>query len=614
MAIAAPSTDSKKSRRSLLLRGESSVASIGITAAALLLCSMAALAWWTTRIQNEYAETTREEQVRSAGVLLAQSVEVMLQQNELSAARRLIADAARNQDLAVCRVVLPDGSIVADAEPEKITAHKLPDTWATAVVQESFTRNGPEIHSVCPLTISGRGSATLEYAALVNNPTGVYLETETGIGMVGAMALCGMLFGYRHIRKRFRSIGAIGEALLASAAGETDHAVLSVSPELGAEAVAWNAILVETEKLRAQTLAEKTQYTLSSRRSSRGDLDAAFDALSQGLILVDQQMKVRQLNGAAAAFLQAQRDTAINQDITKLLNQEEVIESIRSVTSGTVRRRTTVEVERQGDSGDVVLRFSVRPVRREDSAAAMILIEDITQQKVAEESRNHFVAHATHELRTPLTNIRLYVETAIEDGDNDPAVRGKCLNVINQEARRLERIVGEMLSVSEMEAGSFKLRRDDIRLDQLFRDLATDYAAQAQEKKQKLNFNLPPKMPVIQGDRDKVALCVHNLIGNAIKYTPEGGEVTIAMEYDEKQLAISVTDTGIGISEEDAAKIFERFYRANDPRVEQITGTGLGLTLAREIARLHGGDITVKSELNKGSTFTIALPGVAEAA
>ncbi|HTL31341.1 MAG TPA: ATP-binding protein, partial [Tepidisphaeraceae bacterium] len=607
-------TIAKRPRRGLLLRGESSVASIGIAASAVLLVSMAALAWWTTRIQSEYAQSTRQEQVRSAGVLLAQSIEVMLQQNELSAARRLIADAARNQELSQCRVVLPDGQVVADAEPMRITAHKLPATWAPAVVQESFTHAGREIHSVYPLTISGRGSATLELSALIQNPTGVYLQTQTGVGIVGAMGLCSMLIGYRHIRKRFRAIGAIAEALLASAAGETDQAVLSVSDDLGPEAAAWNAVLAEQNKLREQTVAEKAQQALTSRRSGRGDLDAAFDALSQGLILVDQQMKIRQLNGAATAFLQAQRETAINADITTLLNQNEVLESIRSVTSGTMRRRTTVEVERQSDSGNVVLRFGVRPVRREDSAAAMILIEDITQQKVAEESRNHFVAHATHELRTPLTNMRLYIETAIEDGDKDPLVRGKCLNVINQEARRLERIVGEMLSVSEMEAGSFKIRRDDIRLDQLFRDLATDYEAQAKEKNQKLNFNLPPKMPVIQGDRDKVALCVHNLLGNALKYTPEGGEVTVSLEYDVKQLSINVTDTGIGISEEDAAKIFERFYRASDPRVEKITGTGLGLTLAREIARLHGGDINVKSQLNKGSTFTISLPGVAEAA
>jgi signal transduction histidine kinase len=233
---------------------------------------------------------------------------------------------------------------------------------------------------------------------------------------------------------------------------------------------------------------------------------------------------------------------------------------------------------------------------------------------VAEESRNAFVAHATHELRTPLTNIRLYLETAMEDGEADPAVRGKCLNVINQEARRLERIVGEMLSVSEIEAGSLRIKRDDVRLDVLFEDLKTDYQPQAEEKKIALTFNLPPKLPVINGDRDKILLAMHNLVGNALKYTPEGGTVTIDVKEDGKMLTFAVTDSGIGISQEDAERIFERFYRAKDTRVEKITGTGLGLTLAREVVRLHGGVVTVDSELNKGSTFTITLPAIAEAA
>ncbi len=272
-----------------------------------------------------------------------------------------------------------------------------------------------------------------------------------------------------------------------------------------------------------------------------------------------------------------------------------------------------IDVDRKAEAGPAdptagVLRFSVRPVRREDAASAMIVIEDITQQKAAEEARHAFVAQATHELRTPLTNIRLYVETAIEDGEADPSIRVQALNVINSESRRLERIVGEMLSVAEIEAGAFKLKTDDVRLDQLFDGLKTDYQQQANEKKIALVFVLPPKLPVLQADREKVAVALHNLVGNALKYTPGGGSVTVRVEADEKQLAVSVADTGIGISPDDCQKIFERFYRANDNRVDKITGTGLGLTIAREVARLHGGDITVESQLNKGSTFTLALP------
>jgi two-component system sensor histidine kinase VicK len=202
----------------------------------------------------------------------------------------------------------------------------------------------------------------------------------------------------------------------------------------------------------------------------------------------------------------------------------------------------------------------------------------------------------------------------MEDGDNDAALRGKALNVINQEARRLERIVGEMLSVSEIEAGQLRIKTDDVRLDVLFDELKGDYSAQAEDKQIKLSFNLPPKLPVIRGDRDKIVMAMHNLIGNALKYTAKGGSVSVNVKADGKQLLFSVNDTGIGISEDEAERIFERFYRAKDPRVEKITGTGLGLTLAREVIRLHGGDVTVESELNKGSTFTLTLPIVSEAA
>jgi PAS domain S-box-containing protein len=343
-----------------------------------------------------------------------------------------------------------------------------------------------------------------------------------------------------------------------------------------------------------------------------GALDNACDSMSQGLILVDSSMRVKYANGAAAAFLQSKREDLVGAEMGRFIQQEHLLEALRAAAEGDVCRPTTVEVE-SGD-GHGVLRFSTRPTRREDVAAAMIVIEDITQQRVAEQARNAFVAHATHELRTPLTNIRLYVETALDEGNEDSKLRAECLNVINQESRRLERMVGDILSVSEIEAGSFQIRRDDVRLDQLFQELEADYRAQAEEKQTQLGFHLPPKVPVVQGDRDKISLALHNLIGNALKYTPSGGKVDVNLEVGESGLVVEVADTGIGIGPEDAEKVFEKFYRASDARVGKITGSGLGLALAREVVRLHGGDITLQSELDKGSTFTMTLPVRAEAA
>ena len=613
-ATAASNVGSRRSR--WMLRGESAVASIGITAAAILLSAMAVLGWWTTRAQKQYLAEARREQARSVGALLAQSAEVLLAADEVSAARRIVSEAAAQYDLAQCRIVLGDGRTIADAEPSQITLQKLPASWHGPTVEELLEDQDGAVSARFPLNVAGRGPARLELTARVVLPSWALWQSQTAVGAVGAASLVGLLVVYRRTRVRLRAMCAIHEALGAMAAGETSEAVLGVSDGLGDEARAWNRMLADRERARTAATASQAAEALGSRGrgGSRGDLDAAFDAMSQGVLLVDEKMRVKHINGAAASFLRAKRDNAAGADVRTIIEQSDVMESIQAIVTGAVRKKTVIEVERQGDAGAGVLRFSIRPVRREDSAAAMILIEDITQQKVAEESRNAFVAHATHELRTPLTNIRLYLETAMEDGENDPAIRGKALNVINQEARRLERIVGEMLSVSEIEAGSLRLRSDDVRLDVLLNDLKTDYEPQAADKKIALKFDLPPKLPVIRGDRDKLALAMHNLLGNAMKYTPEGGRVTVAVKEDGKQLVFAVTDTGIGISDEDAERIFERFYRAKDKRVEKITGTGLGLTLAREVVRLHGGDVTVESELNKGSTFTITVPVTSEAA
>ncbi len=602
-------------RYRLLIRGESIVASSGIALAAILLAVMAASAAWAMHTQRDAAQAGREAQIRTAAVLLVQSVEPLLSANELSATRRLIADVGRFYGLTQCRVVLADGQVLAAAEPLQINVQNLPARWDRRRTADDSSAPGPGILAVSyPINISGHGSAALEITANLTQPLWRYWEAQAGVCATGAAALLALLIVYRRIRAKLRAIGAIREALQAIESGTSVSAELCVSPALGAEASPWNQLLAEVERLRKQSVGERARETLGRRGQPKGDLSAACDAMSQGLILVDDKSNITYANGAAAAFLQAKRDDMAGKALTEFLKVENLLQAIREISNGSSRRRAVVDVERTDEGNAGVLRFSVRPVRREDSASGMIVIEDITQQRVAEEARHAFVAQATHELRTPLTNIRLYVETAIDEGENDPAMRANCLNVINGETRRLERIVGEMLSVAEIEAGSFKMRQDDVRLETIFEELKNDYGPQAAEKQIKLIFNLPPKLPNVKGDRDKMLLAMHNLIGNALKYTPQAGQVTVNVEVSGKQLSVEVRDTGIGISAEDAEKIFERFYRAKDPRVAKITGTGLGLTLAREVARLHGGDITVESQVNEGSRFTLVLPVVAEAA
>ena len=145
-------------------------------------------------------------------------------------------------------------------------------------------------------------------------------------------------------------------------------------------------------------------------------------------------------------------------------------------------------------------------------------------------------------------------------------------------------------------------------LTRLIRQVVQDNLGAADEKRIDLTLKLPPKTPRLRGDKQRLAVLLGNLIGNAIKYTPSDGRVDVGVSATERLVQISITDTGVGIAANDQSMIFEKFYRAADDAVQAVPGTGLGLAIAREVARLHGGDIRVKSELGKGSTFTVELP------
>jgi len=603
--------DSSAPRSRMLLRGESAIASIGLALAVILVGTMAASTWWAVRSQQHAKHKAEARRMKDVAALLAGSAESMLTAEELSPLRRLIIDTAQRHDLEECRIVLPDGSIIADAHPAHITIHALPQAWPDGkpryTTARLVTRDAFDLRY--PLEVKGRGSAELQLSGRIELSTAPLWQSQTNLMLIGTAAMLALLLVYRHSRSRLQAMGAIRESLLAIERGESTAAALQVNAALGAEAEAWNEILAEKHALRKSVLADKARESLvDRRRSGGGDLQKAIDVLAQGMILLDEHLRVKFCNGAATVFLQHRREQILDRDIREVILNTDVAHRLQSWIKGGAVGRETFESDRGESDSDGVLRWQFRPMRKDDAASTMIIIEDITQQRVAEEARHTFVAQATHELRTPLTNIRLYVETALEDGESDPAAMANCLNVINSESRRLERIVSDLLSTAEIEAGSLKLQTDDVHLREVFDQLAADYAAQAKEKRTELTFNLPPKLPVIQADRDKLTLALHNLVGNALKYTPDGGTVTVNVEVDGKGLSVDVIDSGIGIAPTDQQQIFDRFYRAQDRRVADITGSGLGLALAREVIRMHGGHIAVQSEIDKGSTFTLTLP------
>lgn len=607
--------------RRRLAGGESLIASAGLASAAILLGAMGGSAWWSLHTQRETRREARDAQVRTVGELLARNAESLIASGDVARVRRMLENAGRDYGLADLSVVLPDGQAIAGSQPGNNQAPMPAGPWKTVQggaesvlpgeCRVERAEDGSVLLSI-GMQVPRMGPAVLRVRDAADLPAWDAWRTQAGIGLFGAAGLTGLLLAYRRMRRRLRAVGAIRDALAAVQSGHDSGAELAVSAALGEEAAAWNQLLAERERLRERASMERAAESLANRRTRDGDLASACDAMWQGMVLVDEQMRIKYVNGAAAVFLRRKREELLGVDASGVLEDQKLVDAVRGVSNGTLRQRTMHEVERAPEKGvgAGVLRFSVRPVRKEDAATALVLIEDVTQQRVADASRNAFVAQATHELRTPLTNIRLYVDGLLEEPDADQVKRAKSINVIAQEARRLERIVGDMLSVSEIEAGQLKLRRGDVRLDAVFTELRADFEEQARQKEIAFRLDLPPKFPVISGDRDKIVLALHNLVGNAIKYTPAGGEVSIRAREEGANFIVDVGDNGIGIKPEECELIFEKFYRAKDKRISGITGSGLGLALAREVVRLHGGDVTVRSQVDKGSTFTMTIPSL----
>ena len=595
-----------------MLRGETVAATLGLMLGAVLLVVLAASSFWTLYTASSSITAARRDHITSTSVLLTQAVESQLAAGELTALRRLITETARTNGLDECRVVLPGGGILADADPSLVTVMRLAAQWPEGQLDElETTINEHGARLVSELSIPGRGTARLIIGdGRRHAPWGTW-QVRAGLGGIAVIGLSGLLITYRWMRTRLRALTAVGEALTAASAGERCVDVLRVDDSFGAAATAWNAMLDECHDLRRQ--AEQVTAPGKSGGAGSGidrEIRNACDALWMGVVMIDSSMHVTYVNGAAAVLLSKSREELEGTSLSLAVQLGDGAEVIKGVAAGTLRRRESFEV-RLGDGA--VLRFACRAVRSEGSSAAIIIVTDVTQQKAADEARNSLVSQATHELRTPLTNIRLYIDALIDQQDDDPAARLKCINVISEESRRLERIVGDMLSVAEIEAGTMSVNRGDVRLEPLLQELRADYEAQAQDKEISLTFDHPPKWPTLFADRDKLTLALHNLLGNALKYTPVGGRVGVMVETQADPakgdvLLVHVSDNGIGIRPEEHELIFEQFYRAKDNRISSITGSGLGLALARQIARQHGGDITVSSELDKGSTFTLVVP------
>jgi len=235
------------------------------------------------------------------------------------------------------------------------------------------------------------------------------------------------------------------------------------------------------------------------------------------------------------------------------------------------------------------------------------VIQDITEEQKLDKMRREFVANVSHELRTPLTSVKSYTETLLDGALDDKATTEHFLRVINDETDRMTQLVKDLLILSQHDSG-IKLNMEDISVGELVTSCVERLKREAELKEQDVRVNIKSGIPMIQGDRHRLDQLLVNVIGNAIKYTPEKGKIAVSCHAEKDRVVIVVEDNGIGIPEQELDRIFERFYRVDKARSRQLGGTGLGLAIAKEIAVMHGGNITAKSKVGKGTQMFIELP------
>jgi two-component system phosphate regulon sensor histidine kinase PhoR len=445
----------------------------------------------------------------------------------------------------------------------------------------------------------------------VSTPPGFWQEWWLTAGA----SLAGMYWVYRRLRRRLRPMDAVRRNLLSYANGlEQELLSLTLSDSFGQVAQAWNRLVAELAAFKRQfpqTCGQGAARDVLSKFESR-TLRQVLDRLPLGVLRLNKDRTIRFANASAAEMLDRPLDGLIGQPLPEVVGGGElaaVLTEPSALTAGGV----TVDRSMGKGEREAAIRLMLLPL---DGAGQegeiLVTLQDISHLREAERSRDNFLYHVTHELRTPLTNIQAYAETLTKPDFDDEQTRRECYNVIISETRRLSRLIEDILSVSQLEVGTARFDLGDVDLQRLVRQTVQDNLGAADEKGIELTLKLPPKLPKLRGDKQRLAGLLMNLIGNAIKYTPRKGRVQVSLETGENSVLIHVSDNGVGIAPEDLPHIFEKFYRAAHPAVQEVPGTGLGLAIAREVVRLHGGDIRVVSEPGRGSTFTVELPCVTE--
>ena len=366
-------------------------------------------------------------------------------------------------------------------------------------------------------------------------------------------------------------------------------------------------LLTALAKSAASVISSAKLYIAVS--DEKRELERTLQGMLAGVLVVDHESRVRLMNSAAKHIFGIPSEDGTGKLLSQVVKDEEVHDLVRSCLAGNAEASAELSIfspdERifqvqtsllRGDNGDV--------------SGVVATFNDITELRSVERMKSEFVSTVSHELRTPLTSIKGFTRTLLEDteGFYDRETQIEFYRIIDTECDRLVRLINDLLNLSRIESGrALDLVLSEVNLGDLINRVVD--SQRAYTDRHEFQVIVQDDLPKITADRDKIDQVLTNLLSNAIKYSPDGGKITVhARDAEENRVAVSVTDEGIGIPDDQMARLFTRFHRVDSRDSRKQYGTGIGLYLVKHLIEAHQGEVSVESESGEGSTFTFILP------
>jgi len=347
----------------------------------------------------------------------------------------------------------------------------------------------------------------------------------------------------------------------------------------------------------------KLAGTLSQFKEEREELETIIANITDGVLLSDAAGDTVLTNQSTARLFGFDKAASIGKPITALMPEP----AVEKVLTDCLRTGRDKSAQFDSLSGRY-LRVIAVPITYGVTQGALLLFQDLTELRDLQTMRRELVGNISHEFRTPLAGIRALVETLEEGALGEPAVARDFLEKIRAEVERLTQLVTELTELSRIESGRTTLERTPLQLNGLITEVIEQLTPLAARQSLTIEKRFMPDLPEISADRERLSQVLVNLLHNAIKFTPPGGQITVSTRTEAAQVVVSVTDNGVGIDPAVLPRVFERFYKADRSRTGM--GTGMGLAIAKHTVQAHGGRIWAESEPGKGSTFSFSLPAV----